>query len=405
MTSKESTDNLPVRRGRPMRSSLLKLTLVLVAVAITSGVPTAQSSNVMTGVGPAIQYLGPLTFGPDATLFAADSQDVFIYALDLSQHVEGGTPGTQDIPALDQEIAALLGTDVGNVIVTDLAVYPRTRNAFVSVMRGLGADATPVLLRVDGAGDINVIPLDQVPYSSVKLPNPPDEITPLVLQGGREFPISNYPHDQDPEGSVFGVQTITDLAYTEGRLYVAGLSNEEFASKLRSIAYPFTSVDEGTSVEIWHAPHDQFETRSPVYTFVPYMIDNEPHLIASYLCTPLVKFPVSSLRPGADVRGVTIAEFGSGNRPLDMIVYQKDGEDFLLMSNNRHGVMKIPTVGFATAPAISEAVPDGETAGVAHQRIQSMTGVEQLDLLDDGHALVLARSDQSVLNLEAVALP
>ena len=34
-----------------------------------------------------------------------------------------------------------------------------------------------------------------------------------------------------------------------------------------------------------------------------------------------------------------------------------------------------------------------------------MTGVEQLDLLDDGHALVLARSDQSVLNLEAVALP
>ena len=144
---------------------------------------------------------------------------------------------------------------------------------------------------------------------------------------------------------MFGVQTITDLAYTEGRLYVAGLSNEEFASKLRSIAYPFTSVDEGTSVEIWHAPHDQFETRSPVYTFVPYMIDNEPHLIASYLCTPLVKFPVSSLRPGADVRGVTIAEFGSGNRPLDMIVYQKDGEDFLLMSNNRHGVRRFQPSG------------------------------------------------------------
>jgi len=201
------------------------------------------------------------------------------------------------------------------------------------------------------------------------------------------------------------VQTITDLAYADGRLYAAGLSNEEFASKLRSIAYPFQSVDAGTSVEIWHAPHNQFETRSPVYTFVPYTIDDEPHLIASYLCTPLVKFPVSSLKPGADVRGETIAEFGSGNRPLDMIVYEKDGEDFLLMSNNRHGVMKIPTAGFGTAPALSEAVPDGETAGVAHQQIESMTGIEQLDLLDDGHVLVLARSEQGTLNLEVLPLP
>ena len=387
-----------------MRSSLVKLVLALTVVCLTSGAPVAQSPNITTGVGPAIQYLGPLTFGPEATLFAADSQEVFIYALDLSRHVEGGVPGTQNIPALDQKIAALLGTEASHVIVTDLAVYPGTRNAFISVMRGQGAEASPALFRVDGAGDIKLIPLDEVPYSRVRLPNPPDDNTGLLLKGGREIPVPNYPSDWTGE-SVFGVQTITDLAYTDGRLYAAGLSNEEFASKLRSIAYPFTSVDEGTSVEIWHAPHDQFETRSPVYTFVPYTIDNEPHLIASYLCTPLVKFPVSSLRPGADVRGVTIAEFGSGNRPLDMIVYQKDGEDFLLMSNNRHGVMKIPTVGFATAPAISEAVPDGETAGVAHQRIQSMTGVEQLDLLDGGHALVLARSDQRVLNLEAVALP
>ena len=191
------------------------------------------------------------------------------------------------------------------------------------------------------------MPLDRVPYSRVKLPNPPDETTTLVLQGGREFPIPNYPSNQETEGmlSSFSVQTITDMAYTDGRLYVSGLSNEEFASKLRSIAYPFKDVDAGTSAEIWHAAHNQFETRSPVYTFVPYDIDDEPHLIASYLCTPLVKFPVSSLAPGADVRGVTIAELGNGNRPLDMVVYQKNGQDFLLMSNNRRGVMKIPTGG------------------------------------------------------------
>ena len=118
-----------------------------------------------------------------------------------------------------------------------------------------------------------------------------------------------------------------------------------------------------------------------------------------------MKFPVSSLAPGADVRGVTIAEFGAGNRPLDMVVYQKAGQDFLLMSNNRRGVMKIPTAGFGTAPAITDAVPDGGTAGVAHEQIPEMTGVEQLDLLDEGHVLVLARSEQGALNLEAAPLP
>ena len=39
--------------------------------------------------------------------------------------------------------------------------------------------------------------------------------------------------------------------FTDGRLYVAGLSNEEFSSKLRSVSYPFNTVDSGASVEIY----------------------------------------------------------------------------------------------------------------------------------------------------------
>ena len=78
----------------------------------------------------------------------------------------------------------------------------------------------------------------------------------------------------------------------------------------------FSTVSDGTSVEIWHAAHGQFETRSPVYTFVPYTIDGEQNLIAGYLCTPLVKFPIDNLQPGAKVMGTTIAELGNRNRPL-----------------------------------------------------------------------------------------
>ena len=165
-------------------------------------------------------------------------------------------------------------------------------------------------------------------------------------------------------------QSITDMAFVDGRLYVAGLSNEEFASKLRSVAYPFTTVDGGTSVEIYHGNHGQFETRSPVYTFVPYKVNGEPNLIAGYLCTPLVKFPVSSLKPGAKVLGTTIAELGNRNRPLDMIVYKKDGKEFLLMSNNSRGVMKIPTDGFATAEKHHQAGGrrDGRRAATRRSR-------------------------------------
>lgn len=388
------------------RSATFIIGLTLVVAA--AGAPEAQNSDVGSGVGPTPQHLGPIAFGPGATLFAADAEEVFIYALDLSQQVSGGAPGARSIPGIDAKIAGVLGTDAASISVTDLAVHPETRNAFISIMRGQGTAAEPVLVRVDGAGEIKVLELDQVSYTRVRLPDPPGEKTDMLLKGGRGMPIPNYPSNQVDEYplSLFGVQTITDLAYLDGRVYAAGLSSEEFASKLRSIAYPFTTVDEGTSVEIWHAPHDQFETRSPIYTFVPYEIDDEPHLIASYLCTPLVKFPVSSLKPGADVRGVTIAEFGSGNRPLDMIVYQKNGQDFLLMSNNRHGVMKIPTTGFDGAEAVTGAVPDGDTAGVPFERVESMEGVEQLDRLDDGHALILARvSEDGPLDLEAVALP
>jgi hypothetical protein len=117
--------------------------------------------------------------------------------------------------------------------------------------------------------------------------------------------------------------------------------------------------------------------RSPV-SLVPHTIDGS-RIIAGYLCTPLVKFPVNSLKSGAKVMGTTIAELGNRNRPLDMIVYQKNGQEFLLMSNNSRGVMKAPTSPFGKAEAI--------TADTRHRRralrtVASMTGVQQLDLLD-----------------------
>jgi hypothetical protein len=366
-----------------MRNAWVKLILALVVAVMASGSPAA-APPADAPAPPVLTSIGPLTFGADAVLFVADVQAAAIYAVDLGTAATGGAPGTKAIPAVDQQIAALLGTDVREISVTDLAVHPKTRNAFISVMRGQGTGAQPVLLRADGAGKLTIVDLSKLQATRVMLPN-----APAANAEGR---------------AAARVQSITDMAYMDGRLYVAGLSNEEFSSKLRSLSYPFTTADAGTSVEIFHGNHGQFETRSPVYTFVPYKVNNQAHLIAGYLCTPLVKFPVDSLRPGAKILGTTIAELGNRNRPLDMIVYRKDGKEFLLMSNNSRGVMKIPTDRFGSEPAITKPVT-AEKGGIAYETITAMKGIEQLDLLDETHSLVMARSDAGVLNLEAVALP
>ena len=384
-----------------MPRTYFKLVLVAAFALATSGSSGAVSSTVMNGSSPTFKHIGKLAFGPDGVLFVADGQEVSITALQLARQMATGVKGTKDIPAIDQKIAALLGIDAKNLLITDAVVNPKTRNTYISVMRGQGAGATPVLLRVDGAGQIDVVSLDSVKYSRIGVPNPPPPETPLVL-GERRIPVNNYPDKVDPKG-LMGVQTITHMAFIDGKLYVSGLSNEEFASKMRVLEYPFANSDNGTSIEIYHGSHGQLETFSPVFTFVPYTINGEKSIIASYLCTPLVKFPVSALKPGSKVKGTTIAEFGNRNRPVDMIVYKKDGQDYILMANNVRGVMKVPTAPFSKAQPIASHIKD--TAGVPFETIASMKGVQQLDLLDSSHAMVLVQSSSGSLDLQSVALP
>ena len=252
-------------------------------------------------------------------------------------------------------------------------------------MRGTGAAAAPALVRLDGAGRLDVVALGGLKYTTVALPN---------------APAANPQARRDPRAA-----SITDMAFENGQLIVAGLSNEEFASKLRAVKYPFSQVDPGTSVEIFHGNHGAVETRSPVYAFVPYTIAGTKQIVAGYLCTPLVTFPMASLTaaPGAKVRGTTIAELGSGNRPIDMIVYSRGGQDYLLMSNTSRGVMKIPTATFASASGINAKVVEA-TAGVPFETLAELKGVEHLDRVGADKVAVLTKADTGV-SLRTIPLP
>ncbi|MEX2015025.1 MAG: hypothetical protein WD873_00215, partial [Candidatus Hydrogenedentales bacterium] len=218
-----------------MRKAMLTLAVVLAMMAGSTTAPSAVSL-VPTRVGPAFTSIGPLSFGPNGVLYAADRQAASIVALELGAG-PAGAPGTKDIPAIDQKIAALLGTAANEITITDLAVHPTTHNSYLSVMRGTGAAAQPALIRVDGAGKIDVVSMDTMKFTSITLPNPAAVST--ARRGGR-------------------MQSVTQMAYLNGNLYVTGLSNEEFASKFWAVPYPFQTANNGTSVEIWHAQHAAF---------------------------------------------------------------------------------------------------------------------------------------------------
>ena len=293
------------------------------------------------------------------------------------------------LEGFEKKVAGLLGTAPDQLLINDLAVNPKSHDIYVAVSRGRGPDAIPVLLKVDVSGKLSEVSLDKVKFSKAQLPDAP--IDGVTGEGNRK---------SNPR-----LESITDIAFLEDRVLVAGLSNEEFSSTLRAIPYPFKTVEGGTSVEIYHGAHGRFETKSPVRTFVPFLVGKEPELLAAYTCTPLVRFPASALKPGAKIKGRTIAELGNRNRPLDMIVYKKDGKDFLLLANSSRGVMKISTDGIESAGVIEEPVKGGGTKGQFFEEVKDWTGVEQLDKLDDKTAVILRKAADGALTLESLPLP
>ncbi len=358
------------------------------AAALLAGPALADATDSLKKGNPDMKSAGALAFGPDGVLFVGDSMGAAVIALDTGDRTAGTPAAGIKAEKIDHKIAAMLGTTPDQITLNDLAVNPISGAAYISVSRGKGPDAPPAIVRIDAKGETKEVAIKDVKFAKATLPNVPAADA------------------KDRRGQPLRVTAITDLAFSKGRVFVAGMSNEEFASKLRAIPFPFTEADKGTSVEIYHGAHGAFETRSPVRTFAPFEIKGEAHLLAAYQCTPLVKFPVEKLKAGEKYQGTTIAELGSGNAPLDMIVYQKDGKDYILLTNTRHGMMKITTEGIDTVTPIKEPVRGGGTAGLKFEKIADLAGVLQMDRLDKEHALVmLQNAAKDGLDLKTIKLP
>ena len=371
------------------RSLTLTLALTVTGLVAAAQAYAANWTEGMTEGKPALKSISQLTFGPDGILFVADSKAAAILAIATTDTKPAAGSKALNVEGINQKIAGLLGTSADQILIDDLAVNPISHNTYLAVSRGRGPTAVPVIVRVDTAGQLEAVALDKVKFSRAELPDAP--VDGVVGAGQRQ----SNPRQE----------SITDIAFLEDRLLIAGLSNEEFSSTLRAVPFPFKTVANGTSVEIYHGAHGRFETRSPIRTFVPFMVGNQPSLLAAYTCTPLVQFPLSELKPGAKIKGKTVAELGSGNRPIDMIVYQKGGKDFILLANSSRGIMKISTDNIEKAESIEKPVGGGATLGQPYETIGNWKGVAHLDRFDALNALVLRKGEGESLNLESLPLP
>ena len=363
----------------------------VLAVFFASAPWSAAADWGMKEGSPGIKSAGAIAFGPDGILFVGDSKSAAIFAIATGDtKIDQGNKRIQ-LPGLNKQVATLLGTTPDQVSINDLATNPLNGHVYLSITKGKGAEATPAIVRVGEGAKLTEVSLSKIPYQKVTLPDAPEdkEIT------GRNGRTSN-PRDD----------AITDLAYAEGKVFASGLAAGTSPSSVHQIPFPFAEGLTGTSVEIFHGAHGRVENYAAIRTFVPMTINGEPSLLAGFVCTPLVRFPINNLKSAEKTRGTTVAELGNCNKPLDMIAYKKDGKDFLLLSNSARGVMKISTENIARPDGITDPVKDGATAGQPYETIKELEGTVQLDRLDDDHIVVIVQAEGGAgQDLKTVALP
>ncbi len=362
-----------------MKKLFTVLFSMTVLFAFAGDFPTTKSLKVNFKEGdPGVKSINAMSFGPEGILFLGDSKSASVIAIDTGDDKKMPAPEKLEMKKVDVAIASLLGTTADKISIQDMVINPISNIPYFAVH---SQDGSPVLVKLVN-DKLEWVPLDNVSYSSRGIENVYKE------------------DDKDDRGRPLRVWTVSDLEYKNGKVMVTGLSNSEFSSTFRSMDFPFGKSQDDASLEIWHAAHGRFETYSPIKTFTTGVINGKEYLIASYTCTPLVLFRMDELKGGKHIKGRTVAELGSGNTPLDMVVIEKDGESYLLMSNSNRSVMKVKFSDIAGFEGkLTEPVEEpGKTAGVDFIAL-NMVNVLQMAKLGDQGFVVLKRQANGDLDL------
>jgi len=347
-----------------------------------------------------VQSAGALEFGEGNVLFVGDSKAGVVHAFefadgtfdDQASFILGRAStfeGRNLIKDIDVELGSILGIPASDVMINDLTIHPATQQLVLSVHRGTGPDAEPLIFKVD-QGMLQILDFTQANHASIDV----GTVSPDArLEFGQT--IQNF--------------AVTDIDFHAGEIFVAGVSGDDFSSTIRRAAYPFDGRVSMTYTEIWHAVHAQFETRAPIMTQDIQVIDGEPYLVAVYACTPLVRFALADLQDGAQVRGDMIAELGFGNTPIDIISYTDPflQEPVFLVTHTHRSATRFLERDVASAEPMPYEPPNVfDQAGISAFDIP-LVGPKHVVQIDDTWVAAIEEDPLSPgkLQLRTLALP
>ncbi|MGJ8535467.1 MAG: hypothetical protein ACSHYC_25030 [Alphaproteobacteria bacterium] len=362
-----------------MKKSILKTLLSTATLTAFPAIALAEAPTSAT----------VLEFADPTTLFVADSAGAAIHAYTLPNTESATESAPYNLEGFSRMLAKSLGVAETEIAFNDLAVNPATQAAFVSLTIG---SAAPAVVMVSQDGTITQLDLASLPATSTPLGTKADD----GVTFWRDIPAASL--------------TVTDLDFADGTLFVSGLSTGEFASTLNQIAYPFDGATQTTSVEIYHAVHDQMETRAPIRAMEIVDLDGVQTIVAAYTCTPLVTMPTAALIDGAHVTGKTIAELGYGNTPLEVLSFtaydqQQNPSQYVMVINRelQADLISLEAMVAATnAPGLSTPVSMMTEAGVETAQIP-MSGVYQAADQNPQFLLALKRNlDTGAMDLVSI---
>jgi hypothetical protein len=373
---------------------LKRWTAAALCLALSAGAAAAQHPLKTTATGnPQIKSVDAIAFAPQGVLLIGDGQGRQIVAVD-TKDTKPITWTKTDVNNIDGALAARVGTTAKGIEIVKLAVNPASQKAYFAVRKM--DDKSSLLLTLDGNGKVGEFALDNVKHSRIALP------------GG--------------EGA--NVTKVTDVAWAGDRVLVAAQASDKFASKIFAVPAPLENGAKGVvaSTRTYHVAHGRWETNAPIRTVIPFEVGGKKYLVGAFTCTPVVKYGLDDLEPNGKVEGTSVIELGSGNTPLDMFTYQKDGKTYILMNTVRffHAKSPVGPSKYWTAVVDQDILNETEKVNEkATQRIdrnrkpatdrarvaEAFHGVVHMDILDRQRAVVIREDGKGVLSLTTLALP
>jgi hypothetical protein len=366
----------------------MRIVIMSCLAALLTSAAQARVFESSTHGKPAVQSIEVIGFGPEGTLLLGDGRGAAIFAVATSESASQAAPAK--IEGIAAKLAASVGAPADGLEILDLAVNPASNTVYFAARKQ--DDKQPLVLTLKPDGTIGLFDLASVTYARVALPT----------KAGA------------------AVSRITDVAWADDKLLAAAGTNEEFASKIFVCPAPLKheAVGEFHSAETYHVSHHKWETKAPMSVILPYQEAGKTYVVGAFACTPVVKYPLDALQPDAQVKGISVIELGSGNRPLDMFAYEKGGKEYVLSNTRRFKTQFGPspywTVRFerglleenenVNEKAVNR-LKDGQPSTDRITMVDGFHGIVQMDKLGNDRVVVLREADGGRLDLEVLALP